>query len=109
MRRGKYNAKATVVDNVRFASKREALHYMQLKALLKTGRITKLELQPKFPMPPHEPSKGVICTYISDFRITYPDGREVVHDVKGMVNRLFRIKQKMMAYWYPNVELVVVK
>lgn len=127
MRRGKYNAKATVVDGIRFASKRESLFYLQLRDLLRTGRIKDLELQPRFPMPPgpdwfrcdwcdrilkipREQLPGSICTYVADFRYTWlkgPDaGKTMVVDVKGMRTPMYRLKIKMIKHFYPTVEVI---
>ena len=113
MRRSKYNAKATVVDNVRFASKKEALYYMQLKALLRTKEISDLELQPKFPMPPkgHEfadgtDATGKICTYIADFRYKNKKGDTIVVDTKGYKTREYRLKRKLMRWFWPWVEVI---
>ena len=44
----KYNAIPTTVDGIRFASKREARRYLELKLLQKAGHISDLELQPRF-------------------------------------------------------------
>ena len=118
MRRGKFNAKPTVVDNVKFASKREALYYMQLKALQKAGSITDLELQPRFPMPPDgmwatvkgqkemvKVKPGTICTYVTDFRYKNKAGETVVVDVKGYKTREYILKKKLLKYFY-SIEVI---
>lgn len=115
MRRHKYNAKAQVVDGIRFASKRESIYYLQLKALLKTGRITDLELQPRFPMPPYggwmtgetkarPVVAGEICTYVADF-LFKEKGKTVVVDVKGMKTPVYKLKRRLLNYFYPDVEV----
>ena len=44
----KYNAKKTVVDGIKFDSKKEAARYEVLKGLERVGKIDRLELQPRF-------------------------------------------------------------
>ena len=84
----KYHAKATVVDGVRFHSKREAARYQELKLLEKAGEIRDLELQPKFAL--HVPQSGwhsapvTIGHFVADFRYREANGMTVVEDVKGM-------------------------
>ena len=108
MRRHKYGAKPTVVDNVRFASKKEALYYMQLKALLKAGRITDLELQPRFPMPPAQHFKaGCLCTWVADFKYKTREGKTVIVDVKGMRLPMYKLKRRLFDYFYPGAGEVI--
>lgn len=96
MRMNKYNAKKTVVDNITFASKKEANRYLGLKMLQRTGHIYDLELQPKYEIV----INGVkVCTYIGDFRYR-EKGKEIVEDVKGMrkgaAYAMFRLKAKLV-------------
>jgi len=44
----KYRAVKTVVDNITFASKKEAARYQELRLMEKAGEIRYLELQPRF-------------------------------------------------------------
>jgi hypothetical protein len=64
MRKSKYAAIPTIVDGIRFASKKEARRYTELKLLERAGEITCLELQPKFPCVVNGKK---VCTYIADF------------------------------------------
>lgn len=48
MRRSKYAAVRTTIDNITFASKREAHRYQELKLLEKAGWIRNLRLQPRY-------------------------------------------------------------
>ncbi len=98
MTRNKFNARATYVDGIRFASVLEATRFGQLKLMEKAGLIKKLELQPKFMI-------GVVekewspwgrkwkLTYTADFRYKEKDTGnktwadvwgDVVEEVKGM-------------------------
>jgi hypothetical protein len=47
-------------------------------------------------------------TYVCDFRYI-EDGREIVEDVKGVSTALFRVKEKLFRYRYPQIELRIVK
>jgi hypothetical protein len=79
IRRGKYKAVPTVVDGIRFASKKEAKRYQELKLLVRANEIKDLLLQPRFSLT----VDGIfICTYVGDFQ--YTEGNEVfVEDCKG--------------------------
>lgn len=102
VRRHKFNAKATVVDGVRFASQKEARRYQELKLLERVGEITHLVLQPRFDLWAAKPlNKGwrdivKVGAYVADFQ--YRDQRNggytVVEDVKGMKTSIYQLKKK---------------
>ena len=95
-RTGKFNARRTVVDNITFDSKKEALRYMDLKILSKTGRISKLELQPEYPM---IVNGHKVCAYRADFRYV-ENGKTVVEDCKGMRTPIYQLKKKLLFACY---------
>jgi hypothetical protein len=113
-RQHKYHAVATVVDNVRFASKAEAWRYQELKLLEKAGEIEGLELQPEFLLKTQLTTGTVIGAgralagnypvigkYRADF--AYYDnrtGQRVVEDVKGFKTPLYRWKKKHVEAQY---------
>lgn len=91
-RRHKYNAVPTVVDGVRFASKREATRYMILKHLEREGKIHSLQLQPRFQL---RVNGELICTYVADFR--YEQGASVIiEDAKGVKTAAYLLKKKLL-------------
>lgn len=98
MRGHKYHAIPTVVDNVRFDSKKEAAHYQGLKLLQLAGAISDLELQPRFKLYATSMVKGTVshvCTYVADFQYTnQANGEVVVADVKGVRTAMYRLKKK---------------
>ena len=113
-RRGKYNARKTTVDNVVFASKRESERYKELKLLHAAGKITLLELQPKFELQPafrHRQSGKMIrsINYIADFEYMDNDYNHIVEDVKGAETEVFRIKRKLFLRQYPHIDFRIVK
>src|SRR3990167_9782276 len=93
--RSKYGAQPTEVDGIRFASKKEAHRYAELKLLEKAGEIRDLELQPRFPL---EVQGAVIAEYRGDFRYqerSYEGTcrgcwRTRVEDVKGVRTPVYR-------------------
>lgn len=110
----KYKSRAVVVDGVRFASKKEASRYKELKFLENIGVIQNLELQRRFELIPaqREPSSmtktgkeklGKVIersvTYVADFSYT-KDGKLVVEDTKGFKTKDYIIKRKLMLYVY---------
>jgi hypothetical protein len=100
----KYRAVPTVIDGIRFASKKEAARYCDLKLLEKAGEIRELELQPRFPLYVCKRQNGElhkVCDYVADFRYRQgPRGILVIEDVKGMRTPTYRLKRKMVEAQY---------
>lgn len=115
--KNKYYAKKVYVDNIAFASKKEANRYTELKTLQQAGKIQDLQMQVKFEIIPaqyediiqyspkqHKPKvvKKLVerkVDYVADF--VYRQGDElVVEDVKGFRDgaayRIFALKRKLM-------------
>ena len=91
--KSKYRAVPVVVAGIRFASKREAACYQQLKHLQNIGDITDLQLQVPFTM---KVNGKVICRFIADFTFRC-NGRYRVADAKGFRTPVYKIKKKLMA------------
>lgn len=103
----KYRNIKTIVDGIRFDSKREAERYSELKLLERAGVITDLKLQPKFELiPKHNGNRAL--TYIADFSYT-EGGEKIIEDVKGMETKEFKIKKKLFEYFYPDLKLKIVR
>lgn len=116
----KYRAVPTVVDNIRFASKKEALRYCGLRLLEKAGEIWDLELQPKFPLVVASTTgtvmgaakalagtfDGRIGEYRGDFAYHDRSGR-VVEDVKGCDTPLSKWKRRHVRAQY-GIEVRIV-
>lgn len=98
----KYRNVPTEVDGHRFASKKEATHYLQLRLLLDAGQICNLILQPRFTL--QEAGDGMrAVTYVADFM--WDDlytKRTHVLDSKGVKTKEFRIKEKLFRAKYPQ-------
>jgi hypothetical protein len=98
----KYRAVRTEVEGHVFASKREAFRYQELRILERSGYITELTLQQKFPLVVN----GVkVCTYIADFCYLDMQGRAIVEDSKGMKTPVYRLKNKLFHVLYPNLRI----
>lgn len=95
----KYGNVKTVVNGIKFDSKREAARYGELMLLWRAGEITELRLQPRFTlqeasMTPNG-DKIPTITYVADF--SYIDhGELVVEDAKGVRTAVYKLKAKMM-------------
>lgn len=101
----KYRNQPTVVDGIRFASKKEARHYVYLKALEREGTIEHLNLQPRYPLI----VKGIhICTYVADFAyLETATDRIITEDVKGVKTPEFILKAKLFhAIYEREVQIV---
>lgn len=95
-KRSKYSSIPTEVDGHRFASRKEARRYSELKLMEQGGIIEGLELQPKFPLVVNGEKIG---TYIGDFRYRV-DGEDRVEDVKGVLTPVYRLKKKLVRALY---------
>lgn len=101
--RSKYNAKKVVIDNIKFDSKAEAAYYQQLKLLKMTGEVVSFDLQPEFVLQESFRKNGKLyraIKYKADFLVRYSDGHEELIDIKGMLTKEFRIKQKLFELRY---------
>jgi hypothetical protein len=108
----KYGAKKTEIDGINFDSKREADRYNQLKLLKQASVIADFECHPKFELQPAFTKNGTryqAITYTADFLVTYPNGRQEVEDVKGVLTRDFQIRRKLFEAKYPDLTITVVK
>ena len=93
-RPSKYRAVPTVLDGIRFASKKEAGRYAELLILKKARKIRNLVLQPRFKL---EVGGVLICTYVADFSYEEGPGRvRKIEDVKGVRTPVYKIKKKLM-------------
>ena len=92
----KYKAVRTIVDGIKFPSKREARRYGELKILERYKQIHNLRLQVRYPII----VQGIkICTYVADF-VYSESGQEIVEDSKGMRTPTYRLKAKLMLACY---------
>lgn len=93
----KYRNRPTMVDGTRFDSKKEARRYIYLKALEREGEISKLRLQPRYPLA----FGGMhICVYIGDFEYCDAGGRTITEDAKGVKTPEFILKAKLFHALY---------
>ena len=106
----KYHNKIVEIDNIKFASKKEAKRYGELKLLEKADIIKNLELQKKFELQPcytnnnNENIRAI--NYIADF--FYYDNEKglfIVEDTKGYRTDVYKIKKKLFEYKYPNLTI----
>jgi hypothetical protein len=115
----KYHNHAVIVDKIRFDSRGEGQRYLELKDLKKAGVIKEFELQPQFELQPAFdkvlPNDEKIhyrpISYFADFKVTYPDGSNVIEDVKGkggFTTPDFEVKRKLFEYKYPELHIEIV-
>lgn len=107
--RSKYRAVRTTVDNIAFASKKEAARYSELRLLEKAGHIRSLQLQPEYLLSCDDgvfpgAAKVLLGRYVADFKY---EERGVgghwygaVEDVKGFKTPLYKWKKKHVEAQY---------
>lgn len=95
--KSKYRNQKVTYNGFEYDSKKEAKRAADLDLLIKAGEVESWERQPSFDFVLNGQK---ICTYIADFRVTYPDGAVEIEDVKGVKTAVYRIKKKMMKAFY---------
>lgn len=94
----KFRNVPTEIDGIRFASKREAKRYCDLKLLERAGEIKALRLQPRYPLTVNSLH---VATYVGDFEyVESKSGRIVTEDAKGVKTRDFINKAKLFHALY---------
>jgi len=105
--KSKYKNKKTVINGLKFDSKKEGMRYLDLLEKLNLGQISGLELQPQFELQPKYKKDGKTIralVYKADFAYYDKDGNYIVEDVKGSKYCLtdhYKIKKKIFEYKYP--------
>ena len=99
----KYNNIKTVVDGIKFDSKREAYYYLYYKRLQETKIISNLKLQTpiKFDIDGKH-----IFTYKADFEYEDEYGHHYI-DVKGVETPVFRLRKKLIEAKYKIIIEIV--
>ena len=99
----KYRNVPTFVDGHRFASKKEARRFKELKLLERANEIVGLVIHPRYEIKVN----GVkICDYVADFgyELASPDPdysfRPIIEDVKGVRTSTYRLKANLMKALY---------
>ncbi len=87
--RHKFRAKPTEEDGIKFASKKEAKRYAQLKLLKKCGEVIFFLRQ----TPLHLTAN---IKYICDFVVFWKNGEVTFEDVKGMRTPMYKLKKKQV-------------
>ncbi len=93
-KRAKYGNKITLVDGIRFDSKKEATYYEQLKLRQRGGEVHFWLRQ----VPVHLPGG---TKYVLDFVVFLKSGEVQFVDVKGRETKEFRIKKREVEHHYP--------
>ena len=96
----KFKAKQTEIDNIKFASRKEAKYYMELKLRQRAGEVLFFLRQVPFHL------TGDI-KYVCDFQVFLTDGTVEFVDVKGMETDMFKLKKKQVEALYP-IEIKIV-
>ena len=103
--RNKYGAQPISIDGVRFASKKEAARFLELRLLQKAGAIADLECQPVFPLHVLEVWRSqvpvritTIGKFTADFRYTnLTTGEIVIEDTKSEPTKTeaYRLRKRL--------------
>lgn len=92
--RHKFGAIRTETDGIRFASRKEAQFYENLKLLQANGDVIFFLRQTPFHLPGN-------VRYVVDFVTFDKDGSVHFIDIKGMKTPMYKAKKKMVESLYP--------
>lgn len=99
----KYNNCITYIDGKRFASRKEAMHFVYLRSLQEKAQINNLQLQTSMEFKINDKK---IFTYRPDFEYDDNNGHHII-DVKGVQTPLFKLKRKLIEAQY-NCKIEIV-
>lgn len=107
--KSKYGAQKTVVNGVKYDSKKESKRGQELEYLEKIGKISNLQRQVKFELQPaftnNAGEKIRAITYVADF-VYEDDGQKIVEDSKGFRTKEYVLKKKMFLFKYPEYKFI---
>jgi hypothetical protein len=110
MKRNKFNAVKTVIDNITFHSKKEASRYAQLKLYEKGGLISDLRLQVPYELIPKLVINGKTeraIKYVADFVYFDTVNKiDICEDCKGFITDIFKLKYRLMKSVH-NIEIKI--
>ena len=101
--KSKYNNTKTIVDGIKFDSKKESYRYQELLMLERSGVIHNLERQKRFQVVPKTKDENAVH-YVADF-VYEKNNQKVCEDVKSDATRkdkTYIIKRKLFKYLYPD-------
>lgn len=109
----KFHAKKITCAEGKFDSALEYKRWVYLKALEQNGEIKNLVRQVPYTLLPAQKKDGKVLfrelKYVSDMEYdVVKTGEHIVEDVKGMILPVFKVKQKLMFYFF-GVEVKVVR
>lgn len=114
----KYHARKVEIDGYTFDSQREARRYNELRMLERAGKISGLEVHPKWTfgsgarllrsLPKANGATGAPITYAADFAYFCTErNARIIEDVKGLDTPVSRIKRALLWYFHAlEVEIV---
>lgn len=96
----KYHNKKTIIDGIKFDSKKEAARWCELKKLEEAGEISDLRRQIPFILINGEEGpdgrKLRPLKYVADFVYYDKNDNQVVEDSKGMKTDVYKLKKRLM-------------
>jgi hypothetical protein len=90
----KFKAITTELDGIKFASRKEARRYRELRLLEKSGELLFFLRQVPFHLPAN-------VKYVCDFLCFWQDDTVTIEDVKGIKTPLYVLKKKQVEAIYP--------
>jgi len=107
----KYNARVTEIDNIKFASRKEADYYVELCLRVKANDIKGFLRQPKFYLLDdfgHDGKKYKGITYTADFAIEHNDGTVEIVECKGYKTRDYTLRKKLLLSKFNDIKFTEV-
>lgn len=90
-----------------YASLAEAAYAKELDLLVGAGRVAWWEAQVPYEL--YGRGGSLVCRYVADFVVSYPNRKREVVEIKGVETPVWRLKQKLFRDNYPGEVLTVVR
>ena len=100
-------------NGIVFHSKEEMQHHIDFDALLRAGKILKLERQVPFPLYAAKPLAGshvtfavAVSKYLADHVVTELDGSVTIYETKGHRSAGYKLSKKWFGVCYSHLEII---
>jgi len=87
-------------------SKGEAGYCNDLALRVIAGDLAEYVIQKRFEL--HGKNSKKVCNHYVDFLLTDFDGKQEVHEYKGVKTALWKLKKALFEHEYPNIPYIVI-
>jgi hypothetical protein len=105
LRRNKYHAQPVEIDGLKFASKKEARRYADLKLLQRAGEVRSFAVHPWYPL---LVDGQIVGRMTLDFEVIWANGEVTFEDTKSRptaTSEAYRLRRKILEACHPHIRV----